>query len=225
MKTLSLRQLGQCRRCPRLVAFYATIAQRYPSYHAAPVPIWGDPSAHILIVGLAPGLHGAARTGRAFVGDSSGALLFEGLHALQLASSSDANEAHLLNVQITNAVKCLPPQNRPVANEINTCSSYLEREIKAMQRRSKGRPKAIICLGSVAYTAVQKLFRKVPQRFATFTHGANTLIKEDLLILGSYHPSRLNVNTGRMNLGMLQQVLGQAKAFVQGELGDDNHTQ
>ena len=200
--------LETCRRCVRLFNERARIKQSFPDYYAKPVGQWGDRRARVLIVGLAPGLHGAARTGRAFVGDSSGVFLFSRLFNVGLADSSDPDTAHLLGVKITNAVKCYPPANRPDRNEILNCSTYLKGELDNFSSFTDRKNRSIVALGHLAHRAVYStLGLKVP----SFGHGVFVKASPTLTIFSSFHPSRLNVNTKRITSEMLDSVLLLAK--------------
>lgn len=191
------------------------MARENPDYFARPVPANGPGRAKILIVGLAPGLHGAFRTGKPFVGDASGHLLYEVLHDVGLASSIDPARARLRNVRITNAVKCLPPGNAPAADEVRRCQSYLQIELDRHAPLSSRKPRVVVSLGGTAYRSVAQCFRKVTQdRPPLFAHGTRHRVSPRVLHLASFHPSRLNVNTGRVDAGMLQDVFRQALEFI-----------
>ena len=204
-------RLASCRLCRRLVEHHKAIRLTHPNYFAAPVPIWGDEESKILIVGLAPGLHGASRTGRAFVGDSSGEFLFGSLFKFGWATSPKSDEAMLQKVMITNAVKCLPPVNKPMTVEEKRCSKFLEEEIVTFCHNGTGN-KAILCLGGIAFKAVEGLTRS--RERIRFGHGVVFDVNKDLRVFGSYHPSRLNVNTGRLNSQMFNSLLGRIDKFV-----------
>ena len=193
------------------MAHRLVVQREFPQHHARPVGSWGNSRARILIVGLAPGLHGAYRTGKAFVGDASGRFLFEALHSSGLASDPEPENTRLLNVQITNAVKCLPPSNSPITAEVATCTRYLESEIKTFCPLGAIRPRAIVSLGGVAFSAVRKV---LGQKSTGFKH-ARVEVERNLLHIASFHPSRLNVNTKRLTREMLMDVLVQAKGFVE----------
>ena len=139
-----------CRACPRLAAFLDDVRERYPDYHCRPVPPFGDDAARLLVVGLAPGMHGANRTGRPFTGDHAGILLYETLHkfgfSTRAQSESTDDGLTLLDCRITNAVKCLPPDNRPVGAEINTCNVYLANELGGLAEGA-----VVIALGGIAH--------------------------------------------------------------------------
>ena len=204
-------RLANCRLCKRLVEHHKAIRRIHPNYFAAPVPIWGDEKSKILIVGLAPGLHGASRTGQAFVGDSSGDFLFAALFKIGWATSPKSDEARLNKVMITNAVKCLPPANKPMTVEEKRCSKFLEEEIVAFRHNGAGN-KAILCLGGIAFKAVAGITSR--RERIRFGHGVVLDVNKDLKVFGSYHPSRLNVNTGRLNSQMFDSLLERVDNFV-----------
>ena len=200
--------LETCSRCQRLVDERVRIKQSFPDHYAKPVGQWGDRRARILIVGLAPGLHGAARTGKAFVGDSSGLFLFSRLFNVGLSDSPDPDKANLLGVKITNAVKCYPPSNRPDRNEILNCSNYLKRELDSFASLTDRKNRSVVALGRVAHRAI---YDTLGLKASSFGHGAFTKINPTLSIFSSFHPSRLNVNTKRLTSEMLDSVLLLAK--------------
>ncbi len=203
--------LETCSRCGRLCRERTRIKELFPDHHAKPIGQWGDRRARILIVGLAPGLHGAARTGRAFVGDSSGAFLFSRLFKVGLADSPEADEAKLLGVKITNAVKCYPPANRPDRTEIRNCAYYLERELADFSGPLDRKNRSIIALGNVAHLA---LYSTLGLRTPLFAHGSLFKVNPILTIFSSFHPSRLNVNTRRLTNKMFDSVLLMAKSHA-----------
>jgi uracil-DNA glycosylase len=196
-----------CRRCPRLAAFLDEVRATHPAYHAAPVPPFGDRSAPLLIVGLAPGMHGANRTGRPFTGDHAGILLYESLYRLGLASrpTSVARDdgLELFGCRITNAVKCLPPANKPTPAEVRTCERWLAAELAGT------RPKAVLALGRIAHDGVLDALglRRTAWRFA---HGAEHALPGQPLLIDSYHCSRYNTQTRRLTADMFAEVLGRA---------------
>src|SRR5210317_985078 len=159
-----------CRACPRLAGFLDEVNSRYPDYYCRPVPPFGDGAARLLVVGLAPGMHGANRTGRPFTGDHAGILLYEMLHrhgfSTRDSSESADDDLRLLDCRITNAVKCLPPDNKPVGAEINTCNPFLASELATLPEGS-----IVMALGGIAHRAVMKAVgaRQADYRFA---HGA-----------------------------------------------------
>ena len=199
-----MNALEACRRCTRLVSHLRELRAQYPEYHNAPVGSWGAGRPRLLIVGLAPGLHGANRTGRAFVGDSSGRTLFEALAATGWSSSADPLAASLSGARITNVAKCLPPENRPSAEEIANCGSWLQAELNRFLPPARRTPRAVLCLGTVAHHTVRRQLGLEP---AAFKHGDVDAFARRSWLFTSYHPSRQNVNTGRLTPDMLQDVL------------------
>ncbi len=201
-----------CRDCPRLVAFLDEVKSKYPDYYCRPVPPFGDTRAQLLIVGLAPGMHGANRTGRPFTGDHAGILLYETLHEFGFASASQSiaadDDLKLINCRITNAVKCLPPDNKPVGAEVNTCNQYLARELRQLAVGS-----VILALGGIAHRAIIKALGLRQADFA-FGHAAEHRLDTDVLLLDSYHCSRYNTNTRRLTPDMFRDVFRRAKELL-----------
>lgn len=203
-----------CPLCPRLVAFRTDWRQRQPGWFNAPVASFGPKSAKLLIVGLAPGLQGANRTGRPFTGDYAGDLLFQTLVEFGFArgrfEARVDDTLELIDARITNAVRCVPPENKPTPPEIATCRSFLEATIREMDRLQ-----AIVALGRVAHEAVVTAFgaRKSAVRFG---HGLRNDI-DGIAIFDSYHCSRYNTNTGVLTPDMFRAVFASAREF----LGDD----
>lgn len=201
-----------CQRCPRLSAFLDSVRDEYPDYYAKPVPPFGAADPKLLVVGLAPGLHGANATGRPFTGDYAGILLYQTLHDYGFASRGVSKSAHdglkLKGARITNAVKCLPPQNAPTTGEINECNAYLRDEIAALKPGT-----VILALGTVAHQAVLKalMLKMGAHRFA---HGARHELPNGLILIDSYHSSRYNMNTGRLTEAMFRQVFDKVSASV-----------
>lgn len=199
-----------CRACPRLAGFLDQVRVAHPAYHARPVAPFGDAAPWLLIVGLAPGLHGANRSGRPFTGDHAGILLFETLHAFGFASRPESvstdDGLQLYGCRITNAVKCLPPANKPETVEIRQCNHYLAHEINALPDDL-----AILALGSVAHTAVlMALGLKV--RSHTFGHGAVHELPGGRILYDSYHCSRYNTQTRRLTPDMFRAVFARIRA-------------
>ena len=197
-----------CTRCPRLAAFLRETRLRYPDYWARPVPSFGDLHARILIVGLAPGMHGANRTARPFTGDHAGILLYQSLFAAGLATgavSVDAEDGlRLKNARIANAVKCVPPQNKPLPTEIRACNAYLAQEM-----RDLAGVRVFLALGRVAHEAVL-LAQKVPRGGHAFSHAGEHRLNETQMLLDSYHCSRYNTQTRRLTAPMFRAVLARA---------------
>lgn len=200
-----------CVQCPRLATFLDDVRKQYPAYYGKPVPAFGDPKASLCIVGLAPGMHGANATGRPFTGDHAGILLYETLHKYGFASKSASISANdnlkLKNCRITNAVKCLPPQNKPVGSEINTCNSWLAQELKALPDNY-----VIIALGGIAHKSVIKSYG-LRQADYIFGHGHEHKLDRGLLI-DSYHCSRYNTQTRRLTTPMFEAVFKRAKKLL-----------
>ncbi|MEL6869064.1 MAG: uracil-DNA glycosylase [Pseudomonadota bacterium] len=194
-----------CTRCPRLATFLADVRESHPSYYARPVPPFGDPDARLLIAGLAPGMHGANATGRAFTGDYAGVLLYETLHVLGIGSAPTSVSADdgltLSGTRISNAVKCLPPQNKPVAAEVNECNAFLAADIATLPDDG-----VIMALGGIAHKAVLRALG-LRQASFKFGHGAEHDLGNGLTLIDSYHCSRYNTNTGRLTTKMFGDVL------------------
>lgn len=201
-----------CTRCPRLAGFLSGIRKDYPDYHARPVPPFGDSKARLLIVGLAPGMHGANASGRPFTGDHAGILLYKTLHQFGFASAavsrSAADRLRLIDCRITNAVKCLPPANKPVASEVVNCNSFLKAELASLPE-----PAVILVLGRVAHEAVIRA-SGLKQRDFVFKHAANHKLGNQQVLLDSYHCSRYNTQTRRLTEPMFAAVMAQARKLV-----------
>ena len=247
-----------CPKCPRLCSFRAENRTRFPSYHNAPVPSFGELSAQVLVVGLAPGLHGANQTGRPFTGDYAGFTLYESLQKsgfaegsylstlppplrgragvggedsfARLTNTPPSNSLpqgeggfYLKNCRITNAVRCVPQENKPEPAEIKNCNEFLRAEIAAMPNL-----KAILSLGLVSHNAVLKALG-IKASAAKFAHGAKFVIPAkagihsridprlrggDITIFNSYHCSRYNINTGRLNQAMFDAVVEKIQKHV-----------
>lgn len=196
----------RCVKCTRLVQYLKQTRQNHPDYYCQPVAPFGDSQAHVLIVGLAPGLHGANKTGRPFTGDYSGRLLYQTLYKYGLASASDSIDAgdglQLLNCRITNAVKCVPPQNKPTAAEVSACNTYLAAELSALPDHA-----VVITLGSIAHNAVLKALglKQKDYRFGHLQQYQLPTTKK-LTLLSSYHCSRYNTQTRRLTEEMFHAV-------------------
>ena len=206
-------RLSICRRCPRLAKHLAAVRAKYPEYHARPVAAFGDPAAHLLIVGLAPGLHGANATGRPFTGDHAGILLYRTLHAFGFADRAQSlhrdDGLTLHDCRITNAVKCLPPENKPSTAEIKTCNDFLRTEL--MELPPGG---VIAALGSVAHQAVLRALQCKAKDYP-FKHGAVHELADERYLLDSYHCSRYNTQTGRLTEEMFRAVFATARKFLE----------
>ena len=199
-----------CKRCPRLAKFLQQVKNQHPDYFAKPVPAFGDENAHLCIVGLAPGMHGANATGRPFTGDHAGIMLYQTLYKFGF-SSKDASlpddDLRLINCRITNAVKCLPPQNKPVGAEINTCNQWLRQELGALPDNH-----VIVALGAIAHKAVIKAL-DLKQSDHKFAHQAEHTLNRGILV-DSYHCSRYNTQTRRLTLEMFEQVFKRAQELL-----------
>ena len=214
------QEIVNCERCPRLRAHSARIAhvkrRAYLDlvYWGRPVPSFGDPRGRLLIVGLAPGAHGANRTGRVFTGDASGDFLYGLLHKVGFASQPQSmardDGLTLSGCYISSAVRCAPPQNKPNAQEIAACRSYLAAEIRLLPRL-----RAVLALGGLAHNAYLDLLRSQGASFLKkdfpFAHGSLYQLPHGPALLCSYHPSRQNTQTGRLTKDMMLQILRVAK--------------
>jgi len=196
---------SECRSCQRLYHYRQRLTHQYPNYHNRPVPASGDPQARLIIVGLAPGLHGANASGIPFTGDQSGTLLFATLEKFGFAKDSK-----LMGCRITNAVKCVPPENRPTGREINLCNRYLKSELQPLQGSV-----ILIALGGIGHNAILKSFHLI-QRDFKFAHLAEHQIKPEIKMLDSYHCSRYNVQTGRLTIAMFDAVFQRATKLISG---------
>ena len=198
---------ADCQLCPRLAAFRAEQRTAHSDWFNAPVPAFGDSAAQVLIVGLAPGLRGANRTGRPFTGDYAGDLLYGTLQAYGFAVGEYAarpdDGLRLENCLIINAVRCVPPQNKPTPLEIRTCNEFLIGEIASLQRL-----RCLLALGRIAHEAVLTSRGLVRSRYP-FAHNGRHDLPGGIALISSYHCSRYNTNTGRLTTEMFHQVFDQ----------------
>ncbi len=208
-----------CERCERLREYCRGIGEvrrksyRDQEYWAKPVPGFGDPQARLLVLGLAPGAHGANRTGRPFTGDGSGDFMYPVLHELGLASKPKAvsrdDGLRLRKLWIGSVVRCAPPGDKPTPQEIRNCSTHLTAEVEAL-----GKVRVVVCLGKIAwdgYLAHLLLQGVIERRSAyVFGHGAEYKLGNGIVLLGSYHPSLRNTNTGRLNRPMFLRIFVRA---------------
>lgn len=205
-----MNDLLRCTDCPRLAGFLAEVRGRKPDYHARPVPAFGDPRARLLIVGLAPGMHGANRSGRPFTGDYAGILLYETLHAFGFGSKPVSlaadDDLRLTDCRITNAVKCLPPENKPEPSEIKACNRYLAAEL-----RTAPEVRVVLALGLVAHKAVLMALG-LKQSALAFGHGARHVLPDGRILIDSYHCSRYNTQTRRLTRAGFQNVFRSIRA-------------
>ncbi len=212
------RELVACRRCPRLVAWREEVGRRKRrayrdwTYWARPVPGFGDPRARLLLFGLAPGAHGANRTGRVFTGDASGDFLYAALFRAGLASQPTSTHKddglRLFGVYITAAVRCVPPGNRPTREELRTCSDWTRRELALLTE-----VRVFLALGRIAHDALLDHF-SLKKRDHPFAHGREHPLPGGRILLDSYHVSRQNTQTGRLTPAMFDRVLERAKALA-----------
>jgi uracil-DNA glycosylase len=215
------REIVACERCPRLTAYRAEVgrvkrrAYRDWDYWSKPVPGFGDPNARLVLVGLAPGAHGANRTGRVFTGDSSGDFLYKVMYdtgfASQPTSRSRDDGLKLIDAYITGAVRCAPPDNKPTVEEIRTCRPYLERELALLQN-----VRVIVALGRLAFDVYLGILRdqgKIAARSGfLFAHNAAHRTADGLpLLISSYHPSQQNTSTGKLTEAMFRAVFDRAR--------------
>jgi uracil-DNA glycosylase family 4 len=214
---------ADCQLCPRLAAFRAANRRTFPDWHNAPVASFGDPAARLLIVGLAPGLRGANRTGRPFTGDHAGEILYATLRRFGFAlgdyGATPDDGLELVDCRITNAVRCVPPENRPLGGEVSACRRFLLRELTAAPQ-----PKVIVPLGAIAHASVVRALA-LPASRHPFRHGAVYRTQGAPTVAPSYHCSRYNLNTGRLTPAIFEQVFAAVRALVDaassgGSLGD-----
>jgi uracil-DNA glycosylase family 4 len=201
-----------CQLCPRLADYRASLQIQYPAYHCAPVAAFGAPDARLIIVGLAPGLHGANASGRPFTGDASGDLLFEKLHqygfASQPRSRSSSDGMRLIDCRVTNAVKCVPPGNLPKAAETNTCNRFLQEEFSTMPAGS-----VLLTLGGIAHRMAIRA-SGLRQSAYPFAHGRQYQLDNERQMVASYHPSRYNINTGRLTAEAFARVIHRIRELL-----------
>lgn len=203
-----------CRRCERLAEFLAEVRHKYPVYHAKPVAPFGDPAARLLIVGLAPGMHGANATGRPFTGDHAGIILYQLLYEYGFSNQPSATSREdgltLTNCRITNAVKCLPPANKPLGAEVKACNGFLHQELQTMPPHS-----VILTLGRIAHEALVRA-AGLSVRALNFSHGATHRLPNDRWLIDSYHCSRYNTQTKRLTEAMFRQVFEKIATLLDG---------
>jgi len=201
-----------CRRCSRLATFLDEVSVKHPGYHARPVAPFGDPEARLLIVGLAPGMHGANATGRPFTGDYAGILLYQTLYDFgfsnQAGSSHQNDGLRLIDCRITNAVKCLPPANKPQTDEVRTCNRFLAKEIEELPASA-----IILALGRIAHNATLRALDK-KQSACSFAHAAAHDLGDDRWLVDSYHCSRYNTQTRRLTPDMFNDVFSKVRDLM-----------
>jgi uracil-DNA glycosylase family 4 len=213
-----------CRRCPRLVAYREEIARekrrayRDWAYWGRPVPGFGDPKARVVVVGLAPGAHGSNRTGRPFTGDASGNFMYPVLYETGFASQAKATDRNdglvLKDLYITAALRCAPPQNKPLPQELSNCSSYLDRELDGLKHA-----KVIVALGRIGFVASLAYLKRrgilQARNGYLFQHGAKYKMPDGRTLLASYHPSNQNTQTGKLTRAMFVKIFEEAVKIAQ----------
>jgi uracil-DNA glycosylase len=205
-----------CRRCDRLAEFLDQVGATHPGYHARPVASFGDAGSRLLIVGLAPGMHGANRTGRPFTGDYAGNLLYGTLYKHGFASHPEPLDADgnangklsLVDCRIANAVRCLPPQNKPEPLEVKSCNGYLSDELAMLPDGA-----AVLALGTIAHQSVLMASRLRKSSYP-FSHGARHPLPNGVTLYDSYHCSRYNTQTKRLTAAMFESVIASIAAHL-----------
>jgi uracil-DNA glycosylase family 4 len=201
-----------CRRCPRLASFLADVKREYPAYWCKPVPPFGERAARLVVVGLAPGMHGANASGRPFTGDYAGILLYATLHAYGFATQATGaardDGLRLIDCRITNAVKCLPPANKPAPIEVRTCNGYLAADLASVPEGG-----AILALGRIAHEATLRALALKASAFV-FAHGAAHALRGRRVLVDSYHCSRYNTNTRRLTPEMFHAAFDTVVAHL-----------
>jgi len=201
-----------CRRCPRLAKFLEATRRKHADYFARPVPSFGARAPKLLIVGLAPGMHGANRTGRPFTGDFAGILLYRTLHDLGLATAPDSVSAadglELIDARIVNSVKCVPPANKPLPDEIRRCNAFLKEEFAELPA-----VRVYLALGRIAHDAVL-MARGLKRGEFLFGHGREHALGDAQWLVDSYHCSRYNTQTRRLTAPMFHEVVARACALA-----------
>jgi uracil-DNA glycosylase family 4 len=223
------REVVLCRLCPRLVEFRETVGREKRRayldhvYWAKPVPGFGDPRARMVILGLAPGAHGSNRTGRPFTGDSSGRFMYPILHRAGFASQPNADSRddglRLLDTYITAAVRCAPPDNKPLPLEFANCAPFLDRELKALKRM-----KVVVALGRIGFDAYLNHLKRTgvlqSKSAYHFAHGASYTLPNRVILLASYHPSNQNTATGKLTVAMFEQIFLTARQLLSAPAAD-----
>ena len=192
-----------CKKCSRLEQFLTSTKVKYPHYFCKPVPSFGSNFTFLLIVGLAPGMHGANNTGRPFTGDHAGILLYKALYKYGFSNKPESihkDNLRLINCRITNAVKCLPPENKPTTGEINNCNTYLANELGELKAGS-----IILALGTIAHNAILKALHLKRSNYE-FSHGGRHILPNGLILYDSYHCSRYNTQTKRLTEAMFFDI-------------------
>src|SRR5213594_1104683 len=217
------QQVVACIRCPRLVEYREQVARekrrayRDWDYWGKPVPGFGDPNARVLVLGLAPGAHGSNRTGRPFTGDSSGNFMYPVLHETGFANQAtaiDRNDGLVLrDVYITAAARCAPPDNKPLPQELASCASFLDRELDGLKK-----VKVVVALGKIGFDAYLNYLKRrgviSTKTLYVFRHAARYQIPDGRILLGSYHPSNQNTNTGKLTRQMFVEIFQEARRLA-----------
>lgn len=201
-----------CRLCPRLSRFLDEVKIKFPDYHARPVAPFGDANARVLVLGLAPGMHGANASGRPFTGDFAGILLYQTLYQFGFSSSpesiSGSDGLKLFDCRISNAVKCLPPQNKPLTAEIYACNTFLQSELNQLPPGA-----VVVALGTVAHNAVLKAIG-LKLSSCKFGHDRLHTLNSELQMVDSYHCSRYNTQTKRLTPEMFHDVFRRVRVLL-----------
>jgi len=201
-----------CRQCPRLATFLDEVKEKHPDYHARPVAPFGVDDPKLLVVGLAPGMHGANATGRPFTGDHAGILLYKALYQYGFSNQESATRAddglQLIDCRISNAVKCLPPANKPTGEEINVCNQFLSAELETLSPGT-----VILALGLVAHKAVIKALN-LKQKDYAFGHGNTASLTNGQWLIDSYHCSRYNTQTRRLTEEMFFDIFTNIQELI-----------
>jgi len=217
------KEVIACTRCPRLVTYREQVARekrrayRDWDYWGKPVPGFGDPNARVLIMGLAPGAHGSNRTGRPFTGDASGNFMYPVLYDAGFANQPTATDRNdglkLKDLYITAAVRCAPPDNKPLPSELAECSAFLDREIAGLEK-----VKVVVALGKIGFDAYLNYVKRrgliTTRKPYIFKHGAHYRLPDGKVLLASYHPSNQNTQTGKLTRGMFVEIFKQAAKFA-----------
>jgi uracil-DNA glycosylase len=213
------REVIACTRCPRLVAYRQEVARvkrrayRECEYWGKPVPGFGDPEARVLVMGLAPGAHGSNRTGRPFTGDASGKFMYPVLYETGFASQPTGTNRNdglkLKNLYITAAVRCVPPDNKPLPQELVECSQFLDRELAGLEK-----VKVVVALGRIGFDAYLNYLKRrgfiTSKKGYLFKHGASYRLPDGKVLLASYHPSNQNTQTGKLTRQMFAEIFQEA---------------
>ena len=217
------QEIVNCTRCPRLVAYRQQVGREKRraylawDYWARPVPGFGDPHARVLVLGLAPGAHGSNRTGRPFTGDASGKFMYPILYKVGFASQPNAESRHdglkLIDCYITAAVRCAPPDNKPLPSELANCARFLDRELAILKE-----VRVVVALGRIGFDAYLNYLKRngiIKSRSGyLFTHAARYAVPNGVTLLASYHPSNQNTATGKLTAAMFEAIFREAKKIA-----------